>query len=73
MLRTTALTSDYVESLPDKSGDLTLSSFRGRMGEGIVYLSPGSLVATVPMDADHARGANRLNAADPGKKKPRLE
>ena len=33
-----ALTSDYVESLPDASGDLSLSSFRGRMEKGILPL-----------------------------------
>ncbi len=36
--QTDALTSNQVASLPDESGDLTLSSFRGRTGEGIFVL-----------------------------------
>ena len=40
LMRAVALTSDYVESPPDASGVLTLSSFRGRMGEGISPVFP---------------------------------
>ena len=41
LMRAVALTSDYVESLPDASGDLTLSSFRGRMGAEIIHVGEG--------------------------------